>query len=510
MPNLLFLMTDQQRYDALGVNPGPDVRTPNLDRLAAQGVNLHRYFTNAPVCVPSRCTLFTGRYPHAHRIRENHTLLEFGREMHLFRVLKQAGFTLGYSGKNHLLTEEEAVNLDYWNANPNDDPALAEWYANYKKELTDQGMPEIWRAGAFHDFPEEMTRTSKTAQGGLEFLRTRDRTKPFALCVSFSDPHVPHLAPRRFADWYPEETLELHPWREGELAERPRRYEIKWRAQKADRADEAGRRHYVAVYRAMVSHVDEQIGLLLEELKSQGLEEDTIVVFTSDHGDFAFEHHMCKKDLVLLDSLLHVPLLMRAPGRIAEGLVSDAMVEQVDVVPTLLDLLGLEHPLGVQGRSFAQLVCGETGEHKEAVYGEICPPWLRNPFANYEAMEAFHGSWEKTPMNVIGDYTKSIRERDYRYVWFATGEEELYDHREDPHELVNQAGNPAYAEEKNRLKLALFEWAARSEDPLDSLSLREMQRKYSDWQGGEPGPGNTKGPQWLEQRWESPSDVRPL
>ncbi len=502
MPNLLFIMTDQQRYDALGANGNDVIHTPHLDALARGGANLQQYFTNCPVCVPSRCTMFTGRYPHAHRVRENHNLLECGREMHLFRVLKQAGYAIGYSGKNHLLEQAETANFDFWAGDVKDDSRITEWYANYRKSLAAEGKPEIWRAGAFHDFPIEATRTGKTAGAGMRFLRERDRTKPFALCVSFSDPHVPHLAPRKYEQLYPLDKLELHPWRAEEMADKPRRYHIKWRAQKADRADDAGRRHYMAVYYAMLSFVDEMVGSLLAELDAQGIANDTLVVFTTDHGDFCFEHNMCKKDLVLLDSLLHVPFLLRWPGRIAPQNLRETLVEQVDVMPTLLELMGIETPFGVQGRSFAACLRGERAAHKDAVCAEICPPWLYNPFADYAAMERHHGSWEATPINVIGDFTKSIREAHWRYIWYATGEEELYDHRADPHELHNLAGAPEYAGERTRLKLRLLEWCARSEDPLDPLSIRQLQAKYAGWKGGEPLPGAMAGPGWLEQRFE--------
>jgi len=494
-------MTDQQRFDALGANGGTLMRTPNLDRLAEAGVNLGRYYTNAPVCVVSRCTLFTGRYPHAHRVRENHNLLEYGREMHLFRVLRQAGYSLGYSGKNHLLEADELKNFDYVNADPKDGAALKEWYQNYRKALADDGMPETWRAGTFHDFPDEETRTWKTAAGGLEYLRERPKDQPFCLCVSFSDPHVPHLAPRRFEKDYPVDEMEPYPARDGELQDKARRFEIKHLAQKSDRADESGIRKYLSVYRAMISFVDEQVGALLDELTEQGIEEETIVVFTSDHGEFAFEHGLYKKDLVLLDSLLHVPFLLRWPGRLEPARVDSTMMEEVDVVPTLLDLAGLEIPFGVQGKSFAPVLRGDETSHKDAVFGEICPPWLFNRFRTYEEFEAHHGSWEATPMNIPGDSNKSVREEGYRYTWYGTGEEELYDHSSDPDESINVANDPGYAEVKLRLKLRLFEWAILTEDPLDPLSIRQNQKKYDNWQGGEPLPGVMAGPGWLEERF---------
>jgi arylsulfatase A-like enzyme len=501
-PNLLFIMTDQHRYDALGVNGNPVISTPSLNALAGAGVNFHGFYTNTPVCVPSRCCLFTGRYPHSHRVRENHNLLEYGREIHLFRVLKQAGYAIGYSGKNHLLEEEEMANFDFHGEDTErDDQVMRTWYAAERKKLSDGGKPELWRAGMFHDFPDENTRTGKTAAAGLRFLRDRDKARPFCLCVSFADPHVEHLAPRRFEKLYPLEKLQPYPHAEGELKSRPRRYEIKRRAQKADTADDAGQRHYMAVYYAMISYVDEKVGMLLAELDRQGIADNTIVVFTADHGEFCFEHGMYKKDLVLSDSLLHVPCLIRYPGMVRACALRHTMAEQVDIMPTVLDLMGVKTPFGVQGKSLAPCLAGVRTSHKDAVFAEICPPWLRNPFATYDEREKSHGAWAATPYNVIGDYNKSIRERDFRYVWFGTGEEELYDHTTDPHEQKNLAADPAYASQKARLKLRLLEWVALSEDPLDPLSIRELQARYGNWTGAAVLPGSTSGPVWLNQRF---------
>ena len=505
-PNLLFIMTDQQRFDTLGANGNSVIQTPNLDRLAASGVNMQRFYTNSPVCVPSRCNLFTGRYPHAHRVRENHNLLECGREMHLFRVLKKAGYSLGYVGKNHLLQREEFENFDFTDLQDEfgQEPGqkrLADYYRDHREKLRAEGKPEIWRAGSFHDLPLECTRTHRTAQGALRFLRERPADSPFCLCASFSDPHVPHLAPRELEALYPLDKLELYPMREGELDEKARRFHIKWRGQKADTADDTGRRHYMAVYYAMITFVDRMIGTLMDELEAQGLEENTIVVFTSDHGDFCFEHNMCKKDLVLLESLLHVPFLLRWPGRVEPRVVNDTFMEQVDVLPTLLELMGVDVPCGVQGRSLLPYLRGEADRHREAVYGEVCPPWLYNRFETYEDFEAHHGGWAETPMNVPGDFTKAVRTEAFSYMWYGTGEEELYDLAKDPHEQYNVAASPEYAEARTAMKLRLLEWHALTEDPMDPLCNRQLQEQYKPWKGALSIPGGLHGPGWLEERF---------
>ncbi|MFW6189014.1 MAG: sulfatase [Planctomycetota bacterium] len=509
-PNLLFIMTDQQRFDALGANGNDIIRTPNLDRIAASGANVQQYYANCPVCVPSRVTLFTGRYPHAHRVRENHNLLESDREVHLFRVLSHAGYQLGYVGKNHLLEGHEFENFAYadvWGHNHERSEVEEEVHRFARTRGRPMRETGVWAGATFHDYPPEGTRPYVKASSAIPFLRERPEDRPFCLCLSFSDPHAPHLALEKYREVYPLEEMELYPNREGELEEKANRFGVKVRASQADKAAEEDRRRFMAVYYSMISWVDEQIGRVLEALQERGLAEDTIIVFTSDHGEFCFEHGMCKKDLVLLDSLLHVPLLISRPGQLDPGKREGTFVEEVDLLPTLLEMMDVEVPFGVQGRSALPYLRGETEGHKEAVYGEICPPWLFNPHATYED---FVRDWEENheglpSFNVPGDFTKSIRDADYRYVWYGTGEEELYDKDADPHELHNVADDPDYAEARDRMKLRLLEWHALTEDPLDPLSVRQLQDRYSDWIGARVNPGVMAGPYWVEQRhWQIP------
>lgn len=509
-PNVLFIMTDQQRFDALGANGNCIIRTPNLDRLAASGVNVQDYYTNCPVCVPSRCNLFTGRYPHSHRIRENHSLLEAGREIHLFRVLKHAGYCLGYVGKNHLLEGVEFENFDYtdvWGYDHEMSPEEEECHRFARTRGRPMRERGVWAGATFHDFPPASTRPYVKASSAIRFLEQHTHQSPFALCLSFSDPHAPHIALRKYEEVYPLDEMELYPHREGELEEKANRFGVKVRASQADKASEEDRRRFMAVYYSMISWVDEQVGRVLDKLEELGLREDTIVVFTADHGEFCFEHGMCKKDLVLLDSLLRVPLLMSWPGRLEPAVRQGAFVEQVDLMPSLLDLMGIEVPFGVQGRSALPYLRGESAEHKREVFAEICPPWLYNPHATYQDFVAdWEANHEGLPsFNVPGDYTKSIRDAHYRYCWYGTGEEELYDKAADPHELHNVADEPAHAAAKLRMKLRLLEWHALTEDPLDPLSVRQLQDQYTNWVGASVSPGPMHGPYWTEQRyWQIP------
>ncbi len=494
-PNLLIITTDQQRYDALAANGNPRIQTPNLDKLADSGINLGHYFVNNPVCFPSRATLFTGRYPHSHKIRGNGIYLQSDREIHLFRVLKNEGYSIGYVGKNHLLRTEEFQNFDHadvWGYNHADFWSNGEGltpgqkaYNDFEKGANqDLRLKGAWAGARFHDLPEEDTKAWLMADSAIDFLQSREGDEPFCLYLSFYEPHAPHVAPRRFESVYPPDKMPLPEVPEGELEGKPSRYPQKYNALKMPAATKADYQRFIAVYYSMVSFVDEQVGRVMDVLADRQLLDNTIVVYTSDHGDFCGDHGMVKKDTVHLDSLLHVPFLLSWPGKLASQRVDEALVEETDVMPTLLDLMGLEIPEGVQGQSFRPLLEGTSREFHEAVFAETCNPLARNPYPSYEAyLEDWHrdNPGQATPIGVPGEYTKTIRTSDWRYNWYASGEEELYEYATDPHEHVNRASDASLAETKTRLKLQLLEWALKSEDPLDPKKEKAMQERYPDW-----------------------------
>ena len=493
-PNVLFIMTDQQRWDALGCHSGK-VFTPNLDRLAAEAADFRQFFTQSPVCVPSRCNLFAGRYPHSHRVRENNARLD-PHEVHLFKALKQVGYRLGYVEKNHLLENGEFANFDFTDLPQDEEPTgeRAEFLKFKKQQGSKLRTVASWASAAFHDFSPEVTTPYRSRESAIEFLRSNPADQPFCLCVSFADPHAPHVAPRKFESMYPLDEIEVPEAPEGVLEQKAPRFRIKQEAQGSLLASEEDKQRYLAVYRSMISWVDENVGAILDALDEQGLRDETIIVFTSDHGDFNFDYGMCKKDLVLLDCLLRVPCLIAWRGHVKPREVS-ALAEQIDVLPTLLELCGAEVPFGCQGRSLAALLAGRTDAHRDEVHAEICPPWLANP---YKTFEEFRREWEAhheepehvlgwtAPFNVPGDFTKMLRTEDFKYILYGDGFEELYDLRADPGETENLARRPEHAETTARMRLELLQWNARSEDPLDPMWHRKHLAEYDGWQPAAP------------------------
>ncbi len=501
--NLLFIMLDQLRYDSIACNGNSIVKTPNIDKIAKSGVSFQNYFSNAPVCVPSRCTLFTGKYLNTHKVRENHTFLEAGREIHLFRVLKQAGYRIGYVGKNHLLQDPEFVNFDFCDVEHyNHEMTTGEKKIYDFSRTCGQRMNELgcFAGPEYYDFPQEDATVYRYATSVCDFIKA-ENDDPFCACLSILEPHAPHHAPREFEAMYKDAIKDLPTSSIEELKQKASRYYIKYLAQKGDTATAEDQKKFIAMYYSMISFVDRQIGRVLDALKESGKQKDTLIVFTTDHGEFLFDHAMCKKDLVMCDSLLHVPLLISMPGVINEGQKASSMAEEVDVMPTILDLLDIEVPFGAQGKSLVPYIQGKTEKHKDAVYAEICPPWLNNPFKDFQAVSDY---WLKevrasnVSFNIPGDYTKSVRTMDYRYVWYNTGEEELYDSKNDPSERCNLANDEKYAEVKLKLKLQLFEWHILNEDPIDSKIFDVLQYKYSNWITAKPVDEKVQyGPYWF-------------
>lgn len=490
-------MTDQQRFDAMSAHGGW-IRTPALDRLAREGVDLQQHFTQAPVCVPSRCSLFSGRYPHAHRVLENDARLA-PHEVHLFKVLKQHGYDLSYAGKNHLLPEEELrANFRFTDVEDIDLSANLERAAYV--ELEEASLARLqavgsFAAGAYHDFDDDVTTTGIISAQARRYVAEAPGDRPWCVVASFTDPHVPHLAPRRFAAMYPPESVPLPKWDEAELAGKPARVTVKRDAQKVANATEADQRHYLSIYASMCSFVDEQVSLLRQTLRQRPDADRTIIVFVSDHGDFCWHHGLCKKDLLLYDDLLHVPAVLHWPRQLQPAVIRDQLTEHVDVMPTLLELAELSAPFGCQGRSLLPLLRGETSTLREEIHAEVCHPWMRSGCAisadsrptNLEASPGGDTPAPRMAYNVPGDYTKCLRTERWKYIWFGDGFEELYDLASDPGETTNLAKADAFKPVAKEMRLRLMEWVVLTSDPRSPATEQRQVAEFDRWVYPRPG-----------------------
>lgn len=310
-PNFLFILTDQQRFDALGASGNRHVRTPNLDRLTSDGVRFAHCYVAQAVCSPSRASIFSGLFPTSHGVRENIYGVDdvTSSDAYNMRViwpdlLRKAGYHTGYIGKWHLGEKAPAC--------------FDEWQGFNSLEPHWMGEPHKSKYRVEHE-----------ADQAIDFLK-RNQGKPFALCLSHYPPHTPYTAPKQFADLYEKTPL------------RPKEY-------------------YGAV-----SAIDHHVGRVLSALGDLGLARSTVVIFTSDHGDHFGARPGNPHKRGAYDECARVPLIFRWPGFVREQ-VSSELVSNVDLMPTILELASVGVPRGLHGASLVPLLRGESPSWRGAV-----------------------------------------------------------------------------------------------------------------------------------------------
>lgn len=470
-PNVLWICTDQQRFDTLGCMGNPHVRTPNIDALAESGVLFANAFCQNPVCTPSRASFLTGRYPRTTRARQNGQAIPPG-EVLVTKMLADAGFDGGLSGKLHLASCHPSVCADserriddgyrefHWSHHPN-----ADWSANeYTQWLEIQGVTFERRphpdsrfvsfgpAAAFHQ-------TTWCAEKTIEFIASHaDGATPWFFSVNPFDPHHAFDPPedylRRILERVDE--IPLPNYIEGELADKPRFQRIDHEGAYGgggsfawSKMSERDHRLLRTAYWAMVELLDESVGRMLDALEGAGMRDDTIVIFTSDHGEMLGDHGIYLKGPHFYEPAVHVPLMVSCPGRIPGGRWSDALVELVDVAPTLCDATGIPRHPGMQGRSLWPILAGEVDPsvHREEVYCEYY-----NSMGGHKDPAAF-GTMVRTARHKL-------------VAFHGIDEGELYDLEVDPTETRNLWSDPSSLGLKTRLLKRLCDRMAETCDPL--------------------------------------------
>lgn len=439
-PNILILYTDQQRWDALGANGNGDIRTPHLDRLACDGVNFDRYFVQNPVCMPSRLSFLTGQYPGT--LGVTHMGVPVPADtVTLPRILGNYGYTSANIGKLHFLPH---ANRDHRDIHPDygfdhleisDEPGSYEdayraWvYRVAPDQLDHISLGEApaaidWKQtmgiddGIVHPrerFPKralafpgssDVTHSAFVADQTMEFISRNSHSQPF-LCISgFYPPHSPWIAPQEFLDLYDPAQLALPP---------PFPPEFEARRREGGAFSDAELRQAHHGYYAMVSEVDHHVGRILAHLDQLQLADDTIVVFTSDHGEWLGEHLKYGKGYPGHDCVTRVPLIFRWPGRVADpGRTVHDITEAVDVLPTLLSCIGVQPLPHLQGRSLVGVAL-EGKDHR----------------GQGSAITEMDG-W------------KTLRTDRFRYVVESDGSEMLFDLTEDPAAYADVSAEASY------------------------------------------------------------------
>jgi arylsulfatase A-like enzyme len=467
-------MSDQQKATASHLYGNQRVPTPSLERLAGSGVLYEQAHTPHPLCMPARVSMWSGLYSHTHGGRTNRTPMPRGVG-HAFSTWKANGYCTGLIGKNHCFEGEDLDLFDVWCEIGHHGPAESapkgmEWVepleAVRAAHASRQEMPRQADSVSYAvtDHPLEHYSSSLVARQTVRYLEGR-RKEPFALWVSFPDPHPPYELPRAYAELFSAEETELPPWRADELDRAPERLRVLHRMLGIDNAPEVDARALVAAYYGMTRFVDDGLGLILDALERLGLREDTIVVYCSDHGDFAGEHRMMGKGGMFFDCLTRVPLVLSWPGSLPERVLCRNLVSLLDVLPTLYRLQGIEAPHRCQGKSLPMEE--HSQDHGDAVFAEYGAGGAPVTLADLERLpeESGHPALYATlGRREAEGRRKMVRTQDWKYVHDPMGDEdELYDLRRDPWELTNvaqEAGNVTVVDE---LRMRLLEWSIMTE-----------------------------------------------
>ncbi len=477
-PNIIVIMSDQMKATAGHLYGNPFCETPSLARLAAEGVLYEHAFTPHPLCVPARVALWTSQYPHSTGARRNETLMPDGA-VHAFRLWREAGYHTGLIGKNHCFeTPADLDGFDVWcEVGHGGLPGNAEakglpWWrpiegiraALEERRTMPQQSPRF--SYAVSDAPLEDQLSGLLAGQAVRYLEAFG-DRPFALWLSFPDPHEPWVAPASYAAQFPPEAIELPPWREGEFAgpEVPERNRVLYEILGMEEDALEDIYGVMACTYGMVRFVDDGVGQILDALERLGLRENTIVVFCADHGDFMGEHRMTCKGGVFYDCLTRVPMIVSWPGQMAAGLRDDSMVSLIDLVPTLLHLQGLPVPRSMHGQGLPGITDTAPRDEVFAEYGAGGPPFT---MADLEALPRPYGRRAliaSLRRREAEGRRKMVRTRAWKYVHDPLGDlDELYDLINDPWELTNVAGDPARAGVIAEMQRRLADWSIRTED----------------------------------------------
>jgi arylsulfatase len=459
-PNIIIIMTDQQRWDTLGLYGNSVIHTPVLDALGQEGVLFSHCFTPIPLCVPSRTTLFTGRYPHVHGIRGHHGIGYLSDdEPTLFEIYQQAGYQVGLIGKNHLLPPHRLHRLNF---------------VDEFDHAGKVGQMDAWRTfreqlfyckyGNGTDYPLADSLTRQITCSAIEWIaHVSQQPSPFFVLVSYPDPHPPYVVPEPFNTLYHPEELPQPVGGGRELENKPFRQSIARYLMHIDDYSAYDMQRLKAIYYGMISHIDTEIGQLIETIKKRGISRNTIVLFTSDHGDYLGDHGMIRKSPAMYDCLIRVPALMWGPEYIKSGTMVTDLVESVDWAPTLLSLCNLDRVAGMQGQSLVPYFSGQSPPSKPAVYGTY----------GLEGQALTPQDWEQIDFDFVHRYPQQynwlslmpmrgrfamVRTLAWKYVHYRNGEQELYDLIHDPHELTNLAQDPAYNAHIKEMKDRLLDW----------------------------------------------------
>ena len=474
-PNIVIIMADQMHDGMTRASGFPLDTMPTLDSLGAAGASFARAYACAPLCVPSRVSLLTGRWPHAHRVRQNSAPRAAVFEKDLFGVAKDLGYRTGLAGKNHSYLK--AADLDFWREYSH----LKGWQSPDEPKETVEFDAWLVRENFSNEyaaapFPVEAQHPYRIASDAIEFIESNG-SQPFALWVSFPEPHNPYQVSEPYFSMFPPDQVPAR-------AVGPEALDVKgfkWHwlrglEETTYPGYDANWRKIRSIYLGMLRLIDDQIKRLVDCLSRKGIRDNTIIVYLTDHGDYFMDYGLMRKGVGMPEELVNIPFIWSGSGIAQQGRVEDAMVSTADVMPTLCEAIGAEIPHGAQGRSLWPLLQKQPYPKEEfrSIYSEVGYGGMYYTEADHvpysiakmqSPAAAKAGFDELNPVTQCGNL-KMVRMGEWKLLYDMMGNGQLYNLAEDPHELTNRFQDESAARDRDRMLQELLTWTIRTQDDL--------------------------------------------
>lgn len=473
-PNIIFVITDQQRFDTIAAGGFPYMKTPNLDRMVREGTYFRQTYVTSPSCAPSRASLFTGVYPHTNGVFRNDEPWAFS----WVQLMAEAGYRCVNVGKMHTSPFEDSFGFHERHVVENKDratPRLPFFLDQWDKAIWTRGFEKPSRVtyrrredyrsslGAFvWNLPEDLHSDNFVSALAQMWLDTYTGNEPFFLQIGIPGPHPPYDPTQEFLDIYADAELPEPILSKDDIAAQPAALKVLrdqhlavdhdavvHLAEPTREQTRRQRQHYFA----NVSMIDAQMGKLFEANERRGVLEDTIIIFTSDHGDSLNDHGHSQK-WSMYEHSVRVPAIVWAPGRVAEGRVVDDLVSLFDFAPTVLDMAGVPVPDWMEAQSLMPYLRGEECEPRRYVFSE------------HAGDRIFSGT----------TFMTMIRSRRHKLVHFVDSDEgQLFDMDDDPTEVNNLWSNPAHQAVKQELINAILAWRIESSLKTQGWTLASVR-----------------------------------
>jgi arylsulfatase len=451
-PNILWICTDQQKWNTIGALGNPYVKTPNIDRLVKEGISFTKAHCQSPFCTPSRASFLTGMYPSTIHATKNGAAQWPETAPLITKTLKDAGYECGLSGKLHLSTamanrpekrpEDDGYQVFHYSHSPYQNGSANDYIMHYMEK----GIDILKLKKELGYVPAEYHQTTWCTDRAIDFIKEK-REWPWLFSLNIFDPHGPFDPPKKYVDRYSIEELPDPVFTASDIKEKAVFNNVMFQSVPKKYTDKENKTR-LAKYWAQIDLIDENIGRLLKTLEETGQLNNTLIIFSSDHGDMTGDHGLVNKGARFYESLVRVPLIFWYPQFFEQNLKSNALVELTDIVPSLLELTGLPVSKRIQGKSLLSILTGNQ------------PADFHRDFVRSE----FYDGGMSKKRHTFGFATMYRNDR-YKIVNYHGHEKgELFDLYNDPEEFHNLWDDPEYKDIRFDLMKKNFDITVQSID----------------------------------------------